>query len=444
LMTPARFACLLIVLAVLLAASLSWPAGPICGKTGPDCVCTITHNAWDYMGDGYQKGYIVNTYMGDGCKPGADAAVFIGQTGSMHDPYTFIDGVVNIPPGNFRFIPADQVMAAKQNIDCVPWIAYIRMLGRGSVSNSIPEAWVSINGTVIDHSDERGSNADTLYGCAPVVQMKEGGATESTTEGAAEIVMDGGRLYVYANLVAESDPEDYLTIEKEAFLDPWVTVDPAWPYASLYTVYAQTCPGCSTYLPLRRDWMDVWTDVSTPAMATPDNAQLATFVDVDNDGDLDIHVSTGGSTPDRLYLNDGAGGFTESASGPLATTVGIMGLAWGLRQRWRSGPVPGPSGGSRKHALAQRRGRRVYRCHRGAAHRQGELVLTGLGRLRPRRRSRPLRQLVRLEHLQPPLPQRRGRGVHQRNLAAHRGLQLLALRGSGRGERYVDRLRRGW
>jgi hypothetical protein len=80
---------------------------------------------------------------------------------------------------------------------------------------------------------------------------------------------------------------------------------------------------------MRRDWMTVWTDVSSPLMATPDNAEWASFLDVDNDGDLDIHVYTAGTTPDRLYVNDGAGGFTESASGPLAATAGVMGLAWG-------------------------------------------------------------------------------------------------------------------
>jgi hypothetical protein len=44
-----------------------------------------------------------------------------------------------------------------------------------------------------------------------------------------------------------------------------------------------------------------------------------TWGDLDNDGDLDVLVTTGGSAPDRLYSNDGDGTFTHIASAPLTT-----------------------------------------------------------------------------------------------------------------------------
>ena len=44
-----------------------------------------------------------------------------------------------------------------------------------------------------------------------------------------------------------------------------------------------------------------------------------TWGDLDNDGDLDVLVTTGGSAPDRLYSNNGDGTFTRISSAPLTT-----------------------------------------------------------------------------------------------------------------------------
>ncbi|MEP0547150.1 MAG: FG-GAP-like repeat-containing protein [Rhodothermales bacterium] len=44
-----------------------------------------------------------------------------------------------------------------------------------------------------------------------------------------------------------------------------------------------------------------------------------TWGDLDNDGDLDAFITTGGNAADRLYSNDGDGTFTRIASSPLTT-----------------------------------------------------------------------------------------------------------------------------
>ena len=40
---------------------------------------------------------------------------------------------------------------------------------------------------------------------------------------------------------------------------------------------------------------------------TVTNGKDAAFGDVDGDGDLDLYVQTGGTTPDQVFLNDGNG-----------------------------------------------------------------------------------------------------------------------------------------
>jgi hypothetical protein len=49
--------------------------------------------------------------------------------------------------------------------------------------------------------------------------------------------------------------------------------------------------------------------------------------DYDNDGHLDLFVANNGGN--KLFRNDGVGGFTDVTSGPLGGTVGDRGVAWG-------------------------------------------------------------------------------------------------------------------
>jgi MYXO-CTERM domain-containing protein len=58
------------------------------------------------------------------------------------------------------------------------------------------------------------------------------------------------------------------------------------------------------------------------------HAGAARFVDVDNDGDLDLFVGDGWAqsapTPAHLYLNDGTGKFTEAPAGQLPAVTGLQ------------------------------------------------------------------------------------------------------------------------
>jgi len=65
-------------------------------------------------------------------------------------------------------------------------------------------------------------------------------------------------------------------------------------------------------------------------IADKDNGFTATWVDFDNDGDLDIHVDNAEADDDLLYTNNGNGTFSERrASEGIAATVEGFGAAWG-------------------------------------------------------------------------------------------------------------------
>lgn len=97
------------------------------------------------------------------------------------------------------------------------------------------------------------------------------------------------------------------------------------------------------------------------------------FFDVDNDGDLDLYVSTGGSEDeegsdwyqDRLYINNGKGQFDKSvidlpkSNGSIVVQIdvdndGYMDLFVGGRMKGQTYPYPGTS-----HLLMNRKGRLV-------------------------------------------------------------------------------------
>ena len=76
---------------------------------------------------------------------------------------------------------------------------------------------------------------------------------------------------------------------------------------------------------------DAGTFVDHAATSLPNlksHAGAARFVDVDNDGDLDLFVGDGWAnaapTPAHLYLNNGGGTFTETAAGGLPAVTGAQ------------------------------------------------------------------------------------------------------------------------
>jgi hypothetical protein len=59
----------------------------------------------------------------------------------------------------------------------------------------------------------------------------------------------------------------------------------------------------------------IWTDVTTGLLGDPGDAESAGWGDYDNDGDLDLYITTW--TYNKLMRNDGPEGFTYVSAGPL-------------------------------------------------------------------------------------------------------------------------------
>ena len=60
------------------------------------------------------------------------------------------------------------------------------------------------------------------------------------------------------------------------------------------------------------DGTGVFTDSGQSLGSSSDDFQTVALGDVDGDGDLDAVVSNEGERPDRVFLNDGLGVFTDS------------------------------------------------------------------------------------------------------------------------------------
>jgi len=63
------------------------------------------------------------------------------------------------------------------------------------------------------------------------------------------------------------------------------------------------------------------------ALGNAGSGQAVSLVDIDHDGDLDIHVANDG-TADQMLRNDGGGVFTDIAAGPISEAGASRGAAW--------------------------------------------------------------------------------------------------------------------
>ncbi|MDX1419085.1 MAG: FG-GAP-like repeat-containing protein [Rubricoccaceae bacterium] len=81
------------------------------------------------------------------------------------------------------------------------------------------------------------------------------------------------------------------------------------------------------------DGTGTFTRITTDPIATdPRDGQVMNWVDYDNDGDLDLYVTNyAGKPTNDLYRNDGGGVYTAITDSPLVTDTGGFGLAntWG-------------------------------------------------------------------------------------------------------------------
>jgi hypothetical protein len=74
------------------------------------------------------------------------------------------------------------------------------------------------------------------------------------------------------------------------------------------------------------------TDPTNPIVTDLDRSGGVSWIDIDNDNDLDLFVSNGNLTSqnNRLYINNGAGSFTSVATGSIVTDGGSsIGSTWG-------------------------------------------------------------------------------------------------------------------
>ncbi len=70
-----------------------------------------------------------------------------------------------------------------------------------------------------------------------------------------------------------------------------------------------------------------FTALATGPLGDVDASSAISLVDVDNDGDLDVHMTSAG-TGDLMLRNDGANVFTNLAASPLAAASDVRGAAW--------------------------------------------------------------------------------------------------------------------
>lgn len=80
---------------------------------------------------------------------------------------------------------------------------------------------------------------------------------------------------------------------------------------------------------LRNDGGGVFTDVTTSPINDTDHCMGASFVDVDNDGDLDLYLYKTQQYGNRLFVNDGSGSFSEDTHGMLAWRGHDASNSWG-------------------------------------------------------------------------------------------------------------------
>jgi hypothetical protein len=79
----------------------------------------------------------------------------------------------------------------------------------------------------------------------------------------------------------------------------------------------------------RNDGGGTFTDVTSPPLNDALFGIGAAWGDYDNDGDLDLYLVNGNQGANKLFRNNGGGSFTDVTSGPLGDASSGYGCAWG-------------------------------------------------------------------------------------------------------------------
>ena len=79
----------------------------------------------------------------------------------------------------------------------------------------------------------------------------------------------------------------------------------------------------------RNDGGGSFTDVTSPPLNDALFGMGAAWGDYDNDGDLDLYLVNGNQGANKLFRNNGGGSFTDVTSGPLGDASSGYGCAWG-------------------------------------------------------------------------------------------------------------------
>jgi len=109
-----------------------------------------------------------------------------------------------------------------------------------------------------------------------------------------------------------------------AYTVTWTNV-PYWTSPSSPQTLTLTQGGAVTFVGTYTN--GPFNTITTAPLGDVGTGEAISLVDIDNDGDLDIHM-TGGAGADKLLRNDGANVFTALVGSPLTASVGSNGAAW--------------------------------------------------------------------------------------------------------------------
>lgn len=316
--SPARFP---LPILVLMAA---WAAA---APAQPPSFCSINAGYNDFSSTYCSSASSYEKFGGNACEPMVIAAAWIEKGPAMIPTgYCGVSvGEIGKAHDTVHRIVARGKLPDSFKDDCIPWklnTRYRTALGRGVGGGLAASAQVQLvmpNGTYTVTAPPGGLNAhtDTTFGgCVPLGQVLAKEATGLT------------RLSAFIQLSVTNANQVGDSYEAEIVVDPYLTIDPAWPSAALFKVEQQASTG--EWFEIDRDWLQgvPWVDATAGLLAQAGNDASASWGDYDGDGRLDVCVMNYAQT-NQLLHNDGDGAFSDAT--PAALLFDAAGAAFA---RW--------------------------------------------------------------------------------------------------------------